>query len=72
MESHWIRALVGMELSDAKKRAWKEGLSRGLIDIKTVAINGAKKVEWPDDRLARTIRIQYNAQTNKVLDARIG
>ena len=72
MESHWIRALIGMELNDAKKRAWKEGLSRGMMDIKTLPIHGTKKVEWPDDRMPRTIRIQYSAQNNKVLDARIG
>lgn len=72
MESHWIRALIGMDVREARKTAYKKGLQGGIMEVKIVPINGTKSTAWTEDRMPRTVNIQYNTQNNKVLDARIG
>lgn len=72
MESHWIRTLIGMEVREARKRALKEGLPRGIMNVLQIPIKGNKATEWSDGTHTRTIRIQYNQDTGKVVTARIG
>ena len=72
MEAHWIRTLIGMEVREARKAALKEGAPRGIMNVIQIPIQGNKAVDWAEGNHVRTIRIQYNQDTNKVLNARIG
>lgn len=72
MESHWIRALIGMEVREARKAALRQGAPRGIMNVVQIPVNGNKATAWDENNHVRTIRIQYSAQNNKVLDARIG
>jgi hypothetical protein len=72
MEGPWIRALIGMELKEARKMALKIGVPRGIMDVREIPVVDNKSTEWKEGNFTRTVRIQYNEKTGKVINARIG
>jgi hypothetical protein len=72
MEGPWIRALIGMEVKEARKMALKKGVPRGIMDVREIPVMDNKAKEWLDGNFNRTVRIQYNEKTGRVVNARIG